>query len=177
MEPKGSDIAKSLAVQGGNPSNQLMQLQTHQRSNDIESTRKNSGWKAAGPNMQVTCKANAGFEVVSASGYPQEGTHFGAERCYLWMPTNHEHPLQSEGLRNLIWHASWHHHTSWVWAAEFVLLVQLADLQKQSSKKSNNTILNKVKNNYKMIQGCRWKLVTFVVKACFCWKIVGTPKM
>ena len=128
-------------------------------------------------NMHVTCKANAVFEVVSASGYPQEGTHFGAEKCYLWMPTNHEHPLQSQGLRNLIWHASWHHHTSWVWAAEFVLLVQLADLQKQSSKKSNNTILNKVKNNYKMIQGCRWKLVTFVVKACFCWKIVGTPKM
>ncbi len=50
MEPKGSDIAKSLAVQVVNTcksvldekewSNQLMQLQTNQRSNDIESTKK-----------------------------------------------------------------------------------------------------------------------------------------
>ena len=47
----------------------------------------------------------------------------------------------------------------------------------RAPKKRNNTILNKVKNNYKMIQGCRWKLVTFVVNACFCWKIEVTPKM
>lgn len=92
MEPKGSDIAKSLAVQVVNPcksvldkkepSNQLMQLQRNQRSNDIESTferilveRQLVIQTCSSHAKQMWClKWWVQSSTLHPSGYFQEGT-------------------------------------------------------------------------------------------------------
>ena len=181
MEPKGSDIAKSLAVQVVNPcksvldkkepSNQLMQLQRNQRSNDIESTverilveRQLVIQTCSSHAKQMRClkwwvQSSTSFWVLPR-GYILE-LHNATFECQqiTSTPFNHRDSGTWSGMRRGITTQAGYELQS------LYSLFNSLTFQNRAPKKRNNSILNKVsKNNYKMLQGCRWKLVTIVVK-------------